>query len=220
MSPSFSESRLYTFLFETGNSCLTLFSKMSLFYFLFLLFLSINNQNLIQGSKLNVRRVLLPYNIGIPTNFTLEVKDGGCYQWSSSRLDVALIEPIFSSTSSSSFLSSSSSLNNEVHPFKSCSTKAKVTVVSHSPKRLSSIVIAKEVNSGVSNRVDIEVDVIKTIEILTTTKEIALDDVPEIINIQARNDEYDTFSSLGGIEFEWILEPIAAEHSHAMNNLR
>lgn len=157
------------------------------------------------ASKLNARRVLLPYNIGVPTNFTLEVNDGGCYQWSSSRPDVAVIHPIYPPESPDIL--------------RSCSKSAKVTVTSHSPRRLSSIVMAREVDTGLSNRVDIEVDVIKSIEIITRTKEIALDDVPEIIEVRAMNAEKDTFSSLGGIEFEWILEPLPGANQ-ARNNLR
>lgn len=33
------------------------------------------------AAKLTVPRILLPYNTGIPTNYTLEVKEGGCYKW-------------------------------------------------------------------------------------------------------------------------------------------
>lgn len=33
------------------------------------------------GSKLNVPRVLLPLFHDFTTNFTLEVKDSGCYKW-------------------------------------------------------------------------------------------------------------------------------------------
>lgn len=33
------------------------------------------------AAKLTVPRILLPYNTGVPTNYTLEVKEGGCYKW-------------------------------------------------------------------------------------------------------------------------------------------
>lgn len=162
--------------------------------------------NYVRNSKLNARRVLLPYNIGVPTNFTLEVNDGGCYQWSSSRPDVAVITSLYDP-------------DRQEDRLRSCSRAARVTVTSHSPKRLSSIVVAKEVDTGLSNRVDIEVDVIKEIEIVTRTKEIALDDVPEIIGVRAMNAENDTFSSIGGIEFEWVLEPVSVANQ-AWSNLR
>lgn len=34
-----------------------------------------------KAAKLTVPRILLPYNTGVPTNYTLEVKEGGCYKW-------------------------------------------------------------------------------------------------------------------------------------------
>lgn len=34
-----------------------------------------------ETAKLSVPRILLPYNTGVPTNYTLEVKEGGCYKW-------------------------------------------------------------------------------------------------------------------------------------------
>lgn len=33
------------------------------------------------NARLNVRRVLLPINTGVPTNYTLEVVDAGCQIW-------------------------------------------------------------------------------------------------------------------------------------------
>lgn len=38
------------------------------------------------AAKLTVPRILLPYNTGVPTNYTLEVKEGGCYKWYSTSL--------------------------------------------------------------------------------------------------------------------------------------
>lgn len=35
----------------------------------------------IEASRLNVPRVLLPIFNDFPVNFTLEVTEGGCYQW-------------------------------------------------------------------------------------------------------------------------------------------
>lgn len=38
-------------------------------------------------------------------------------------------------------------------------------------------------------RCDVEVDVIKEIEIITTTREIVLEDLPEILEVNAKNDK-------------------------------
>ncbi|RWS29275.1 nuclear pore membrane glycoprotein 210-like protein [Leptotrombidium deliense] len=157
------------------------------------------------ASKLNVRRLLLPFNLGVATNYTLEVSDGGCYNWSSSRPHVADVIPIYESVGDS----------------RSCSRRAIVTVAYQSPKRQSTVIIASDSSSDETIRTDVVVDVIKSIEIVTTTKEIALEDVPEIFEVHAKNDENDTFTYLGGIEFEWTFEPIVVDGGNeVMNNLR
>lgn len=37
--------------------------------------------NFVEADRLNVPRVLLPVFNDFPVNFTLEVTEGGCYQW-------------------------------------------------------------------------------------------------------------------------------------------
>lgn len=150
--------------------------------------------------SLNARRVLLPYNLDVPTNFTLEALDGGCYKWSSSRSDVASVTLIIDSESTET----------------ECSSRAVVTAVSRSKRRQAAVILAME--SGVTLRADVEVDSIKSIEIITTTREIALDDVPEIFEVHAKNDQNNTFTCLGGIEFEWDLKPIMAVTSSKVND--
>lgn len=41
----------------------------------------INCPAIVENSKLNVPRVLLPLFNGFSTNFTLEVSEHGCYKW-------------------------------------------------------------------------------------------------------------------------------------------
>ncbi|NXQ66149.1 PO210 protein, partial [Quiscalus mexicanus] len=45
------------------------------------------------SSKLNTPKVLLPFTRGTRVNFTLEASEG-CYRWSSTRPEVASIEPL------------------------------------------------------------------------------------------------------------------------------
>lgn len=47
------------------------------------------------AAKLTVPRILLPYNTGVPTNYTLEVKEGGCYKWYLISLIKELIRNVF-----------------------------------------------------------------------------------------------------------------------------
>ncbi|CAG2175645.1 unnamed protein product, partial [Oppiella nova] len=133
-------------------------------------------------------RILLPFNNGVNTNFTLEATNDNCYQWSSSRLDVASVETLDET--------------------KSCSRKAVVSVVSTVAKRQSSVVTATDNASGSVIRCDVEIDVIDSIEIVTTSHEIVLEDLPEILEVKAKNDKNDTFTSVAGIQFEWTLSPV------------
>jgi len=171
------------------------------FVYLIVIYLSlcINSNN--ATSKINKRRLLLPYNSGVPTNYTLEIlnTDNGCYTWTSTRSDVASVEAFYDSTDNS---------NNIQQRLKKCSTKAIVTVNSKVHKRLSTIIHAQDTLSSNIFRCDVEVDQIKSIEIVTTTKEIALEDVPDIIEVTAKDARNDTFTSLGGVEFEWRLSPV------------
>ena len=72
---------------------------------------------------------------------------------------------------------------------KSCSRKALVTVVSTNPKRQLTVVTATNIASGSVIRCDVEIDVIDSIEIITTTREIVLEDLPEILEVKAKNDK-------------------------------
>jgi hypothetical protein len=120
---------------------------------------------------------------------------------SSSRVDVANVEPL--------------------QDLNSCSRKALVTVVSRLPKRQSTIITATDrgldlicfkfkVNvlifltficlihnssaSGSVIRCDVEIDVIDSIEIITTTREIVLEDLPESLEVKAKNEKSICFS--------------------------
>ena len=151
-------------------------------------------------SKINKRRLLLPFNSGVPTNYTLEIlnTDNGCYIWTTSRNEVASIEPLYDNLNN----------NKNNQQLRRCSTKALVTVNSKVRKRLSTIILAQDTLSSNQFRADVEVDVIKSIEIVTTTKEISLEDVPDVIEVTGKDAKNDTFTSLGGVEFEWRLNPI------------
>ncbi|XP_014675942.1 PREDICTED: nuclear pore membrane glycoprotein 210-like [Priapulus caudatus] len=140
----------------------------------------------VAASKLNVPRVLLPYCISVSTNFTLEVTDG-CYTWQSSRPDVATVTPI------------------DPEPGTSCATKAIVSSVWKQPVRMTSIILGQETGTGQVLRCDVIVDKIHRLEIVTTTRELFLEDAPELFELRAFNDQDDTFSSLEGLAFQWNL---------------
>ncbi|KAG1690966.1 Nuclear pore membrane glycoprotein 210 [Nymphon striatum] len=143
----------------------------------------------VNASKLNVPRVLLPFKTSISTNYTLEVTEGGCYRWTSSRPEVAIVTPVLGEDS-----------ENE------CSTRAIVTAVSTTPSRQSTIILATDEGSDTVLKCDVIIDTIHTLEVVTTTRELFLDDAPEAFEVHAKNDQEDTFTSIEGLAFDWQLE--------------
>ncbi|KAF2343851.1 hypothetical protein FHG87_025393 [Trinorchestia longiramus] len=79
----------------------------------------------VNSSKLNVPRVLLSYNYEIPSNFTLKVIEGGCYNWRSTRGSEVLVQPVVGDDG--------------------CATEAIVSVVTRSPARQTAIILASDV---------------------------------------------------------------------------
>ncbi|XP_077992157.1 nuclear pore membrane glycoprotein 210-like [Glandiceps talaboti] len=139
------------------------------------------------ASRLNVPKILLPYYHGErPINFTLEAQDG-CYSWRSERPEIASVQAIPDDTG------------------KACSNRATVTALSTHPTRLNTKVFAEEQGTGHILRCDVIVDVIFSIDIVTITQVLYLDDSPEQFEVRAKDDEGNTFSSLEGLQFEWTL---------------
>uniref|UniRef100_A0A8C7E6N4 Nucleoporin 210 n=1 Tax=Naja naja TaxID=35670 RepID=A0A8C7E6N4_NAJNA len=136
-------------------------------------------------SKLNIPKVLLPFSRSARINFTLEASEG-CYRWSSTRPEVASIDAI-----------------EQDNP--QCSQKAIIQARSSQITRLTSIILAEDVLTGQVLRCDAIVDVIHTINIVSTTKELYLEDSPLQLKIQAKDSEGNTFSTLAGLPFEWTI---------------
>ncbi|KAM9533500.1 nuclear pore membrane glycoprotein 210 isoform 1-T1 [Guaruba guarouba] len=137
------------------------------------------------SSKLNIPKVLLPFTRGTHVNFTLEASEG-CYRWSSTRPEVASIELI----------------NQDE---RQCSQKALVQARSSQPTRLTSIIFAEDIMTGQVLRCDAIVDTIHGIQIVSTTRELYLEDSPLELKIQALDSEGNTFSTLAGLAFNWTI---------------
>ncbi|XP_073327221.1 nuclear pore membrane glycoprotein 210 [Pagrus major] len=138
------------------------------------------------SSKLNIPKVLLPLARSTKINFTLETTEG-CYRWSSNRPEVASIQAVDEDSS------------------KGCSRKAVVQALSTQPSRLTSIIIAEDVVTGQVLRCDAIVDIISEIQIVSTTRELHLEDSPLALRIHALDSEGNTFSTLSGLVFDWTL---------------
>ncbi|XP_076874918.1 nuclear pore membrane glycoprotein 210 [Brachyhypopomus gauderio] len=138
-----------------------------------------------RAAKLNIPKVLLPLARGTKINFTLEATEG-CYRWSSNRPEVASIEAVDVSE-------------------RDCSQRAVLQARSTQPARLTSIILAEDVVTGQVLRCDAIVDIINEIQIVSTTRELHLEDSPLRLKIHALDSEGNTFSTLAGLAFDWSL---------------
>ncbi|XP_075220860.1 nucleoporin 210 [Lycorma delicatula] len=137
----------------------------------------------VNSSKLNVPRVLLPLFSDFSTNFTL-VADG-CFKWRTSRLDVIQL------------------IQQDVDPVTGCSSKAVISAISKEMSRNTGIVFAEEVSTGQVLRCDVIVDVITSLRIKYTTRELFIEEAPELFEVRGYDDQGDEFSTLEGVEFLW-----------------
>ncbi|KAK2582107.1 hypothetical protein KPH14_004479 [Odynerus spinipes] len=137
--------------------------------------------------RLNVPRVLLPVFNDFAVNFTLEVTDGGCYQWSTSRLDIIQLIPI-----------------NENFE-KSCSSALMIQTITRESTRNTAIVLAEDVNTGQFLRCDVIVDAIFSLNLVTTTRELYIEEAPEAFEVRAYDEQGNEFTTLAGVEFMWSI---------------
>ncbi|KAJ8985935.1 hypothetical protein NQ317_010692 [Molorchus minor] len=139
----------------------------------------------VNSSKLNVPRVLLPVFNDFSTKFILEATEGGCYKWSTTRNDIIQIIGIEEDM--------------ELH----CSTKVEVSTITKESARNIAVVLAEDVYTKQTLRCDVIVDVINSLSITTTTKELFMEEAPEDFEVKAFDDQNNEFSTLEGVEFEW-----------------
>ncbi|XP_031847094.2 nucleoporin 210 [Nomia melanderi] len=138
--------------------------------------------------RLNVPRVLLPVFNDFAVNFTLEVTDGACYQWSTSRLDIIQLIPI----------------NENVE--RTCSSAILIQTITRESTRNTAIVLAEDVNTGQFLRCDVIVDAIFSLNLVTTTRELYIEEAPEAFEVRAYDEQGNEFTTLAGVEFLWHIE--------------
>ncbi|GAB1287765.1 Nuclear pore membrane glycoprotein 210-like [Apodemus speciosus] len=147
--------------------------------------------------------------------FLLEAQRG-CYIWHSTHHDAVTIQPLYENGTS-------------------CSQRAVLVAESTQPIRLSSIILAREVEGQMwvgeiapwvkalvtkpddrsvisatqvtdhELRCDVKVDVIDNIEIVSRTRELYVDDAPLELMVRALDSKGNTFSTLAGMVFEWSI---------------
>ncbi|XP_076668038.1 nucleoporin 210 [Andrena cerasifolii] len=156
----------------------------------FLLFCAVTNATV---HRLNVPRVLLPVFNDFAVNFTLEVTDGACYQWSTSRLDIIQLIPV----------------NENVE--RTCSSAILIQTITRESTRNTAIVLAEDVNTGQFLRCDVIVDAIFSLNLVTTTRELYIEEAPEAFEVRAYDEQGNEFTTLAGLEFLWSID-IAGKH--------
>ncbi|KAL3841492.1 hypothetical protein ACJMK2_019630 [Sinanodonta woodiana] len=109
-----------------------------------------------------------------------------CYFRRSSRLDVAILDLINSTDGECAYL-------------------ARISAVSKSSNRKTSIITAEDKVTGQILKCIVIVDTISRIEMETTTRLLYLEDSPEELMVRGYDAEGNVFSSLRGLEFEWSL---------------
>jgi hypothetical protein len=112
--------------------------------------------------KLNVPKVLLPFQSSKLISFVLEAKtetDNGedlCFVWSSSKPDVVAISPIYDTgkTGKAGCGDTNNNINNNRNDRSDCTAKAIVTAVSKHSQRMTSIILAKETSNFQKNKIN------------------------------------------------------------------
>ncbi|XP_062322351.1 nuclear pore membrane glycoprotein 210-like [Osmerus eperlanus] len=147
-----------------------------------------------QCTKLNVPKLLLPRSTEVHVDFTLTV-ERGCYTWLSSKPDAVSVQPL-SAAKPPSLLQSSA-----------CSQQALVSSLSHTPLetgRGASLIQGQDTVTGHTLRCDVHIDHIHQIRVVTTTRQLFTDDPPLQLSVVALDSGGNTFSSLAGLQFQWV----------------
>ncbi|KAF4532009.1 hypothetical protein B566_EDAN006554, partial [Ephemera danica] len=145
---------------------------------------------LAENARLNKPRVLLPLYSQYPNNFTLEVDDGGCYKWTTKSPSVVRLVVLNES------------------PQRGCSSTAVVSAVTNEDARHTAIIFAEDVNSEEILRCDVIIDSIASLSIVTRTREIFIEEAPEVFEVRAFDSFGNEFTTLDGFVFDWTVSAV------------
>ncbi|KAH8416192.1 hypothetical protein KR222_010408, partial [Zaprionus bogoriensis] len=157
-------------------------------------------KNAVEAANLNHPRVLLPIFQEKAINFTLEVVDGNCFKWSSSRQDLITVTPVYNG-------------------FSECASQAVVTVQTRERRRNTAIVFAEELGTGSTLRCDVIVDTIDRLNVRTATRQLYLEEAPAIFELHAFDSQGNEFFTLEGIEFNWDISSTSSNMPPALRFL-
>lgn len=86
-----------------------------------------------------------------------------------------------------------------------CSSLAVVTVLSKERRRNTAIVLAEDLLTSEVLRCDVILDVIDQFAVITTTRELFLEEAPETFELMAQDSQGNAFTTLEGVEFAWTV---------------
>ena len=162
-----------------------------------------------QAWKLNVPRVLMP--IAEEGSNFMVYSDDGCFTWTSTRPEVVKIVPKkLTGENGKNQEKSILPLQIEDGHVSGCTSAAVIHLSPHfgtsmSIAKTQAIVTAENEHDRIL-RCDVIVDRIQSLQIVTKTLELFLEEAPEEFTVRAFNDQGSEFSSLDGLIFIWSLE--------------
>ena len=88
---------------------------------------------------------------------------------------------------------------------RTCSPAVLIQTITRELTRNTAIVLAEDINTGHFLRCDIIVDAIFSLNLITTTRELYIEDIPEAFEVRAYDEHGNEFTTLAGIEFVWSI---------------
>lgn len=86
-----------------------------------------------------------------------------------------------------------------------CTHKVLIIAISREKTKKTAIVLAESVDTGEVLRCDVIVDLIHSLAVHTTTRELYLEEAPETFALKAQDAQGNDFTTLEGVEFTWLL---------------
>lgn len=88
---------------------------------------------------------------------------------------------------------------------RTCSSAVLIQTITRELTRNTAIVLAEDINTGHFLRCDVIVDAIFSLSLITTTRELYIEDIPEAFEVRAYDEQGNEFTTLAGIEFLWAV---------------
>lgn len=77
--------------------------------------------------------------------------------------------------------------------------------------------MAEDIATGEVLRCDVILDIIDQLRILTTTRELYLEEAPETFELRAHDAQENAFTTLEGIEFNWTISSLRRDGTSEKN---